>query len=154
MAQGTVKSPSTSAQARLPKNYRLVNDILSEQGQGAHLSMAQIHALAVERMPGIGFTTVYRALDRLCLLGLVCRVTIPGADAAHYETSAPPHAHFRCTECGSISDVNYKLPQRAVNEIARRQGALVRGVALTLTGCCAACTARGEINTGQNDDRR
>jgi Fe2+ or Zn2+ uptake regulation protein len=110
MAQDTMASnTSTPPEPRLAKNYRLINEILREQGPGTHLSVADVHALAKARQPGIGFTTVYRALARLHSLGLVSEIQLPGADYAYYETAASPHAHFLCDTCGKVHDIDYLL---------------------------------------------
>ena len=65
ISQDIVESNTSTAEPRLAKNHRLVNDILREQERGKHLSVADLYALARGRRPGIGFTTVYRALARL-----------------------------------------------------------------------------------------
>jgi Fe2+ or Zn2+ uptake regulation protein len=144
MLQDIVKSnTSTPAEPRLAKNYRLVNEILREQGPGMHMSVADVHALAQKRRPGIGFTTVYRALARLRTLGLVSEILLPGADSAFYEPAASPHAHFRCEVCGTVHDINYVLSQRTVDELARKHDADVTDVSLTLHGRCANCKDRG-----------
>lgn len=123
----------------LAKNYHLVNDVLQEQGRGQHFSVAQVWALAKQRRPGIGFTTVYRALGRLRQLGLVDEIRVPGADNAYYERAREPHAHFRCEECGGVEDVAYSLAPSVVREIELLHRADVTNVSLTLHGRCASC---------------
>ena len=126
-------------ESRLSKNHRLVYDIVQEQGVGRHLPMAELYELARTRRPGIGFTTVYRALTRLRDMGLVAEIALPGADSAYYEAAAPPHAHFRCTDCGSVSDVAFSLPEDVISEAARRLGAEITGGSVSLQGHCAGC---------------
>ena len=63
----------TSKPLNLAKNYRLVHEIVQEQGPGVHLTMADVHELASRRKNGLGFTTVYRALNKLRDLGLLTR---------------------------------------------------------------------------------
>ena len=135
---------STPAPSRLAKNYRLVHEVVHEQGHGTHLSVAEVWKLAKQRRPGIGFTTVYRALGRLREIGLVSEIRVPGADNAYYEPSGQPHAHFRCRSCGKVDDVDYVLSQPVVDELARRAGADVSEVSLTLHGRCAHCRGLAE----------
>jgi Fur family transcriptional regulator, ferric uptake regulator len=142
MAQENVESNTSTAEIRLAKNYRLVNEILREQDRGTHLSVADLYVLAKERRPGIGFTTVYRALARLRELGLVSEILLPGADNAYYETAGSSHAHFRCERCGRIDDVDFDLTPALAQELVRRQGAHVTDVSLTLHGVCARCRDR------------
>jgi len=123
----------------MTKNHRLVLEVVRERGCGTHLSMNEVHALARERQPRIGFTTVYRALARLREEGLVSEIRLPGAEAAYFEPVGPSHAHFRCSTCGAVSDVAYALPAGATDEIARREGVEIRDISLSFHGTCANC---------------
>ncbi len=131
-------------EARLSKNHRLVFEIVQEQGIGRHLAMAELFDLAIHQRPGIGFTTVYRALIRLRDLGLVSEIAVPGADSAYYEPAGPPHAHFRCSECGHVSDVAFQLPVESVEAIGAELGAQLSGAVVTLQGRCAGCIAKSQ----------
>ena len=133
----TMSSPA--ADAPLTKNHRLVYDLLNEQGPGRHFSMTQLFELARTRRPGIGFTTIYRALSRLRDQGLVSEIVIPGADGAVYEPVGAPHAHFRCSTCGRVEDVHYTVPTAATSRIASDNGFRVDTVELSLHGRCRDC---------------
>jgi Fe2+ or Zn2+ uptake regulation protein len=137
--------PKTSAPAApLPKNYQLVYDIVEESGVGRHLTMPDVFALAAERRPGIGFSTVYRGLGRLRDLGLIAEIRVPGAEAAAYEPLAASHAHVRCASCGRIDDVAYALPPRVLASVAAATGYAIDGGSVTFDGRCAACAAPQE----------
>ena len=56
-----------------------------------------------------------------------------------YEPAASPHAHFRCTACGAIADVDYAVPRATLRELARRHGVAIEYEEVTFTGRCAAC---------------
>jgi Fur family ferric uptake transcriptional regulator len=127
----------------LAKNYRMIHDIVREQGHGTHLSVADVYALAKRRQPGIGETTVYRALARLRELGLVSEIQLPGADSAFYEPAGEAHAHFRCDVCGKVEDVEYTLAPKTIAELANKHGAEVSEVLLSLHGRCSQCKDRG-----------
>jgi Fe2+ or Zn2+ uptake regulation protein len=131
-------------ETRLSKNHRLVHDIVTEQGVGRHLSMSDLYELARTRRPGIGFTTVYRALTRLRDIGFVSELSIPGADSAYYEPAGPPHAHFRCIECGAVSDVPYALPGEVTAQLASRLHAEITGSDVNLHGRCAECATKSQ----------
>ena len=126
-------------ETRLSKNHRLVYEIVQEQGLGHHLPMSELYELARTRRPGIGFTTVYRALTRLRDLGLVSELALPGADSAYYEIAGPEHAHFRCTECGHVDNVKFTLPHDVCTRIAGELGVQVTGADVSLHGRCHAC---------------
>jgi Fur family transcriptional regulator, ferric uptake regulator len=123
----------------LPKNYQLIYEIVEESGFGRHLTSSEIYAQALKRRPGIGFSTVYRGLERLRDLGLVSELNVPGVDAATYEPSGPRHAHFRCSECGEIEDVAYAIPARTLKTLALEHGFKIESERVTFEGRCAAC---------------
>lgn len=132
-----------AAEPRLAKNYRMIYDLVREQGPGTHLSVAGVYELAKARQPGIGATTVYRALARLRDLGLVSEIDLPGAESAYYEPAGSAHAHFRCERCGKVQDIDYVLAPSVVAELGRKHAADISEVSLTLQGRCAACKDRG-----------
>jgi Fur family transcriptional regulator, ferric uptake regulator len=123
----------------LPKNYRLVYEIVQESGVGRHLTSSQVYAKALKRRPGIGVSTVYRGLERLRDLGLVSELYVPGVDAATYEPSGMPHAHFRCRECGEIRDVSYAIPSRTIKALGLQHGFTIETERVTFEGRCTAC---------------
>jgi len=125
----------------LPSNYRLIFDIIAASGIGRHLTPSEIYRKALKRRPGIGFSTVYRGLERLLALGLVSEIRMPGGDAAAYEPSGPRHAHFRCTGCGEIEDVAYAIPSRTIRALAEQHGVRIESERVTFEGRCAACSA-------------
>jgi len=129
----------SSAQPSLPKNYQLVYDIVEESGVGRHLTTSDIYAEALKRRPGIGFSTVYRGLERLRDLGFVSELSIPGADAATYEPAGLRHAHFRCSTCGKIEDVDYAIAPRTIQQLALRHGFTIDTESVTFGGRCATC---------------
>jgi Fur family ferric uptake transcriptional regulator len=130
-----------AAEPSLPKNYRLIYDIVQASGHGKHLTMSDVFARAVDRRPGIGYSTVYRGLVRLRELGLIAEIVVPGADSATYEPMGPSHAHVRCVSCGSIEDVAYVLPTRVLKSVAADTGFAIESGNVTFAGRCAACTA-------------
>lgn len=124
---------------RLAKNYALVYELVLAHGTGKHVTASQVLAEAKVRRPGMGETTVYRALARLRDLGLLAEVALPGGASTYYELPVAPHAHFRCEKCGRVDDVDYALPAAVVEELAVKQRAKVASVHLSLHGLCVRC---------------
>ncbi len=141
VTQGRVLPSAGAASRRLPKNYQLIYDIVEESGLGCHLTPSEIYAKACGRRPGIGFSTVYRGLERLHALGLVSEVSLPGVDSVAYEPTGPRHAHFRCSKCGAIEDVAYAIPARTIRALAVRHGFDIESERVTFEGRCTACNA-------------
>lgn len=136
-------TPRQPSHARaLPKNYRLIYDIVEKGGTGRHLTPSEIFAKALKRRPGIGFSTVYRGLERLRELGLVSELHVPGAESATYEPSGPRHSHFRCRRCGQIQDVAYAIPAQRLKALSLEHGFTIENERVIFEGRCNACAPR------------
>ena len=123
----------------LPKNYELIYRIVESSGIGRHLTPSEIYTKALKRRPGIGLATVYRGLERLRDLGLLSEVSMPGAAAAAYEPSGPRHAHFHCSKCGEVQDVDYAVPSRTVKALALQHGFHIESERVAFEGRCTSC---------------
>ena len=129
-------SPSTP---QLPVNYRVVLDIVNEYGAGRHATAQDVFERARALRPGIGFTTVHRGLARLHELGYVLKLDISGEGSAMYEPVTGPHAHFRCTTCGSLADVDFACDPATRAALEARHGLAIRSESITFTGLCRSC---------------
>lgn len=130
---------------RLPANYRIVLDIIRGQGTGEHATANDIFSEAKRRKPEIGYSTVYRALDRLRALGLVSELRIPGANSMLYEPVRTSHAHFVCDGCGQVDDIEHSPSPSDFEQLARGRNIDITGISVTLHGRCAPC------RTGRKD---
>lgn len=130
-----------AAAPRLPKNYRLIYEIIRSAGHGVHFTMNDVFAQAKRRQPRIGFSTVYRGIQRLRDTGCIDEIDLPGCDSAVYELKGAPHAHFRCERCGRVEDVSYQLPPRTLAALSEQTGATIDAAVLALRGVCRACGA-------------
>jgi len=129
----------TESSPKIPANYRLVLDVVHEYGAGRHASAIDVYQRARERRPGIGFTTVHRGLARLHELGLVLKLDISGEGSAMYEPATSPHAHFRCSGCGTVEDVDYACDPAALAELEMRRGLRIQSESITFSGRCSRC---------------
>jgi Fur family ferric uptake transcriptional regulator len=127
---------------QLPANYRVILDVVNEYGAGRHATAQDVFMRARELRPGIGFTTVHRGLARLYELGYVLKLDITGEGSALYEPAAEAHAHFRCTACGSVADVDYASDAATRSSIEARHGLAIRSESITFTGLCRTCSSR------------
>jgi Fe2+ or Zn2+ uptake regulation protein len=123
----------------LPANCRTVLQVVEEAGPGSHLTAAQIWERARSLQPRIGFATVHRSLIRLHELGGVLKIDVPGEASAIYEPAAGPHAHFRCTRCGAIRDLDFALPPATLRQLSAEHGVTIDREIVTFSGTCAAC---------------
>lgn len=126
---------------RLPKNTRLVLDLVSAQPPGQHVPAQDVYASARRRQASIGVSTVYRALDRLCAAGLIHAVRVPGTTSVLYEPARTGHAHFLCAGCGGVADIDYDVPAGDIAGLNARHGLAIRSAVLTFSGLCGSCAA-------------
>jgi len=129
-----------SSDQRLPANYRVVLDVVNDIAHGSHITAQEIFTRARARQPRIGFATVHRSLARLSDLGYLLKLDIPGAPSAIYEPATAPHAHFRCTSCGEVSDLDFALPASTRESIAAQHGMRIADEAVTFAGTCRTCS--------------
>lgn len=136
----SITKPVSSNVSGLPPNYQTVLDVVEEAGPGGHLTAQEIWMRARALQPRIGFATVHRGLTRLHELGAVMKIDVTGEASAMYEPAASPHAHFRCTGCGAVTDLEYAVPAQTLRRLAERHGVAIEREAVTFTGRCAACS--------------
>ena len=128
---------------RLPANYQLVYDVVRAQAPGVHAPAGDIFSRAKALKSTLGYSTVYRALDRLCGMGLVLELHLPGMSAALYEQARAGHAHFVCRACGRIEDVDCDVPADAIHSFVKGRAGEVEEIILTVHGRCMACRTDG-----------
>ena len=124
---------------RLPANYQLVYDVVRALEPGLHAPAGDIFMRAKALKATLGYSTVYRALDRLCRMGLVLELHLPGMNAALYEQARSAHAHFVCRACGRIEDVDCEVPSDAIHDFVRGRDGEVDEIILTVQGRCTGC---------------
>ncbi len=69
-----------------------------------HPTVDEIYHALVENIPTLSRTTVYNTLHLLYEHGAVLALCIDGINA-HFDGCTHPHAHFMCTKCGKVHDV-------------------------------------------------
>ena len=83
------------SRARLPANDRLVHEVVRALEMGVRASVADIFTRAKHLKHKLGYSTIYRALDRLCDRGLVLELHVPEQGAALFRASARDPCAFR-----------------------------------------------------------
>jgi Fur family ferric uptake transcriptional regulator len=126
---------------RLPANYQVVLDAVNTYGSGRHATAQDVFDRARRLRPGIGFTTVHRGLARLHELGYVLKLDIAGEGSAMFEPATATHAHFRCTACGAVEDIDFACDPATRERLEASHGLSIRSESITFTGLCRPCTA-------------
>lgn len=105
---------------------------------GAPLTTRALHAELKRSHPEIGLVTVYRTVELLDKLGLLCHFAFgnsPGFKAG------PPehHHHLVCHGCGDVVDFTGHCPQELQTTIERDTGFRITDHKLEFTGYCRRC---------------
>ena len=102
-----------------------------------HPTVDEIYHALVEEIPTLSRTTVYNTLHLLHQHGAVLALCIDGINA-HFDGYTHPHAHFMCSECGKVYDVD--LDDVAfVERNTPRNAAHITDAQLYYKGVCDGC---------------
>jgi Fur family ferric uptake transcriptional regulator len=110
-----------------------------------HMTPAEIHDMVSRDDPGIGLVTVYRTLEILTQLGLLCEVHV-GGNCRSYLLRRPVghHHHLVCSECGTVIDFTGCDLSQLEKKLARDNHFEIDGHILEFIGRCQRCSHRAE----------
>ena len=105
-----------------------------------HLTPAEIHEKVCHKHPGIGLVTIYRTLEILAELGLICEIHGVGNYRSYLmRRPAEHHHHLVCSDCGTVIDFTdcdlTELEERLAKETSFR----ISGHILEFVGQCRNC---------------
>ncbi len=105
----------------------------------SHPSAEAVYEVMKEHYPRISFGTVYRNLNILVDQGAVKRLeSSRGRD--RFDARGPSHAHFRCTSCGELFDLDLPVnPESLAESLAAQTGFHVEGHSFEMYGTCLSC---------------
>jgi Fe2+ or Zn2+ uptake regulation protein len=93
-------------------------------------------------------TTVYNVLHAFVECGLAEKVHSEDLEL-RYDGNPVGHAHFKCTQCGSLTDLDL-IPNSVPRTVGLPAGFIPRTTAVTLWGLCKKCAnkhLRKTLNT-------
>ena len=116
---------------RVTRQRQLVYDCVIDRKDhpSANEVFADLHS------SGIGLATVYRQLSAMVDEGILKSFEHSGQ--IRYDPLVTPHAHFICTVCDNIWDVD--LPEDILLMTPNVSDVDVEGLELTWKGICRAC---------------
>jgi Fur family ferric uptake transcriptional regulator len=111
-------------------------------GSHDHLTPAEIYERVRREHPNIGLVTVYRVINLLAGLNLICRVNL-GSDSPSYLMRRPTehHHHLVCSQCGRAVDFADCDLRHLEQRLTRETGFRVEGHLLEVYGRCPECFA-------------
>lgn len=135
---------------KLTPQRRAVLEVIT--GSDDHLTPGAIYERVQKNHPTIGLVTIYRVLEILTALNLICRVhTEDGCRSYLLRRPSGHHHHILCTSCGRV-DVFIKCDlgelQRRLSE---KSGFKIQDHLLQFNGVCRECQqkARGSNSSGK-----
>jgi len=106
------------------------------------LTPQELHDKLIEKHPDIGLVTVYRTLDVLNTLGLLCRFQPEGNARTFKAGSAEHHHHLVCRGCGEVVDFTGQCPNELKTSLEKETGFLITDHQLEFAGYCQVCQKR------------
>jgi Fur family ferric uptake transcriptional regulator len=125
-----------------PQRRVILNAI---SGISEHLTPAEIHRRVKRADPDIGLVTVYRTLEILAGLGLVCEMHLGGGCRSYLmRRPVEHHHHLVCSECGMVVDFTDCNLSALENRLTRDEGFEIDGHILEFVGRCRQCRRRAK----------
>ncbi len=119
-----------------PQRRAVIRTIVSSQD---HLTPAALYERVRQEHPAIGLVTIYRTLELLSRLELICELHA-GGSCHSYTISIPEHHHHLiCSNCGEVIDfTGYDLTELE-QRLHRETGFEIEGHLLEFIGRCQNC---------------
>ncbi|MDQ3453761.1 MAG: transcriptional repressor [Actinomycetota bacterium] len=130
--------PSLPPAFRVTPQRAAVLDVVRQAHD--HPTAREVYQRVRRRAPGIGFATVYRALNLLAKHGQVLELQLGDEAVARYDGNVARHDHVVCTRCGAVADVSVDLRDHITVEAAAASGFAVDAYELRFSGRCPSCT--------------
>lgn len=94
--------------------------------------------------PEIGLVTIYRTLNILAELGLICEVHTGKRRSFIMRRPTGHHHHLVCSQCGAVVDFGGCDLSILEKKLSQETGFKIEGHLLEFSGCCQACRTKGE----------
>ena len=109
-------------------------------GTEKHLTAEELYELVKKKNPSVGYATIYRTMKLFSDAGL-CRELRVEDGIARYEHlyNHKHHDHIICTKCGKIIEIESPEIETLQEEIAKKNGFILKRHRLELYGLCRNC---------------
>jgi Fur family ferric uptake transcriptional regulator len=122
-----------------PQRRAVVGTIASSPD---HLTPSAIYQKIHRERSDIGLVTIYRTLEILARLGLICELHA-GGSCRSYTIGAPEHHHHLiCSSCGEVVDFSGYDLSSLEERLSRETGFEIEDHLLEFIGLCQNCKAK------------
>ncbi len=104
-------------------------------GAADHFSSEDLH-LAV---PGVGRATIFRTLNLLLELDIICQIVIDDGTFAYRVSAAGHHHHLICRDCAEVNDFHVEELEDLLQRLQLQNTFQMESHRLEVYGRCARC---------------
>ena len=122
---------------KLTPQRRLVLKVIA--GSQEHLTPGAVYEKVCQERPSIGQVTVYRTLEILAALGLICRVHAGGRSCSYKAAPSEHHHHLICSGCGAVIDFADCDLDELEQRLSQETGFEIDSHLLEFLGRCQNC---------------
>ena len=127
-----------------PQRRSVIRAIASSQD---HLTPAAIYQKVRQDHPSIGLVTIYRTLDILARLELICELHAGGSSHSYTTGVLEHHHHLICSNCGEVIDFSGYYLAELEQRLSRETGFKIERHLLEFTGRCQKCQQNAQTNS-------
>jgi Fur family peroxide stress response transcriptional regulator len=119
-----------------PQRIALLRLLAASDG---HPSASQLYEQIRDQFPTTSLATVYKTLNVLKEIDEVLELGFSGDDNRYDGNKPYPHPHLICSRCQKILDLEVRLAQSLIQEVAQSSGYQIVGHRLDFYGLCPDC---------------
>ena len=120
-----------------PQRRAVMRTIASSRG---HLTPTALYEKVHQEYPNIGLVTIYRTLEILDQLGLICEVHAGGACRSYLvRRPSEHHHHLICSDCGAVVDFTNCDLGELEQRLSQETGFEIESHLLEFLGRCPVC---------------
>lgn len=124
-----------------PQRRAVIDSIVENEGK--HLSTEEIFNIVKAGCPEIGLATVYRTIQMLEKVGMLCRTNFDdGCNRYELIHSCEDHQHHHlvCTKCGIVEEVEDDLLEALEEKIESKYKFTITNHSVKFFGYCSKCS--------------
>jgi Fur family ferric uptake transcriptional regulator len=122
-----------------PQRMAIIKLVMASE---EHLTPSALYEKVHQVAPEVGEVTVYRTLNILSELGLVCVVHAGGGAPSYISSPSGHHGHLICSACGRVIDFRNCNVSALEKRLVSETGFAIREHRLDFYGECRECHER------------
>ena len=119
-----------------PQREMVLEAIHESQG---HVSAEEIYARVQARNPCVHISTVYRTLELLKQLHIVCEIDLGGGCVCYELAGERIHHHLICQQCGEVLELDDEVLAPLKDTLRQEYGFEAHLAHLAISGRCRSC---------------